>query len=942
MSINWNFRPNTQDEDIYREVYVENCYRLPDDMSGITVIDVGANIGCFTIACLERSADYVIAYEPDFANQMQLREHLLRSQYKNVQDIGRFVAGDSWKNSLVYRETVNYQKHGNIDLTGAVNLFEYKADPLDTSHLAIGVDSIKSILNSIRGRRIWIKLDCEGAEYQILSSDLPWNRIERIFGECHDYRDGKFSRDTAPVEVPLDAFGGLKPNRKALFARLKEVGYNRIIFECNPEDDRLMLFWASREDIAYDTHGSLGSISNAVSFVETNQTCSQCGQLFSVPACGPTHALIAHERGLDKKSVAVLTPFRDARRYLPLYFRQISALKSALEAENMRLRLVAAEGDSTDGTRERIVELASEYNIPLETVDTTHGHMRWGSVEDPIRMKVMSDVMNKALDVVKESDDIVVWIMSDLKWRIDDVKGLIDSVSVNPSSIYAPLALIDNDYFWDTWAYRMKGERFSNNLPFHEDLDDDFADIFDLESAGTCLCIPGNVARTVRASNEEAVSFCQNARWKGFKVTLNSNLKVYHAPQSSARLLWIGDAVCISGFARVTHNILPVLSEAGYDIDVIATNYQGTPHNYPYRIWPAGEDSGAYLTQRLVRFASEQGKQYDAVIVLDDPWNVSRITSALEDLRERDKIENLPPVIAWVTVDGKNIKSEKLNSTNLYHVSSATAFGVEELINNGFVGGYDLSVTPFGVNTHIYHPLDKLESRRLVSSAEIPDDAFIVGAVSTNQLRKRLDLILKYFAEWNSRLSIENAYLYLCLGAANDTGCDVISLVRYYGLRKKVILNTSLLNEQAMAHVYSSFDVFVSLSQGEGFGLCALEAMACGVPCVLSNWSGYSSWVPDDCAIKVACSSTALSSPLNAQAYVIGGVADRQETVSALHRLYTFPDMRERLRENGLSLASRMSWKDSGKKLLNVIDKVTAQNTASKDSSNGVKEIRSA
>lgn len=885
MSTNWQFRPNTQDEDIYNEVYVKNCYKLPDDLTGKVIVDIGANIGCFTIACLERGASRVIACEPDHENFKLLARHCnpyLSSGRLTL--LNRLIIGDSWEGKVDVK-IPGYQMLNGTALTGGVSALG--AESIDAvSKVWVRTMPAKELIYG----NVWLKLDCEGMEYQILSSDLPWDLIERVFGEAHDYLDGKFSRDTEAVNVQSDAFGALTPDRVSLCQHLKTVGFDNIKIEHNTEDSRLALFFAGKA---------------------------------------------------ETKQVAVLTPFRNARRYLQLYFQQIASLKVALEEEGYFLRLVAAEGDSLDGTRERIVELAAEYKIPLELIDTTHGHMHWGSVEDPVRMKVMSGVMNKALDAVKESDDVVVWIMSDLEWNADDLLDMILAVEEVRLgfSVFAPLALSgssinlhsntvkDAKVFYDTWAYRKSGSRFNITPPYHSDLTSSLEEI---DSAGTCLVMDSKVARSCKAVDSEAVSFCKDARSKGYSVGLGTGWEVYHAVPPKYRLLWIGDAVCISGFSKVSHSMFPILSEAGYEIDIIATNFQGTPHNYPYRIWPADEgSSGALRMQQLLVHADKHDKQYDAIIVLDDPWNVPRVTRSLEDLRENHDIKDLPPVIAWVTVDGKNVRGEQLKSTDLYHIATSTKFGADELA----VGGYNVSggcpyVIPFGVDTSIYHPLDKVESRRLVSSKDVPEGAFIVGTVSTNQLRKRLDLVLKHFSEWINRHHIDNVYLYLCLGASNNTGCDILSLIRYYGLRKKVILNTSLLSEQAMAYVYNYFDVFISLSQGEGFGLCALEAMACGVPCVLSDWAGYSSWVPSDCAIKVPCTSTALSSPLNEQAYVIGGVASRRGTVDALHRLYTFPDMRERLSERGLSLARQMSWRSTGGKLLSVVERVISQDKA--------------
>lgn len=1003
----WTLRKNTQDEFIVKEVYEENCYRLPDDLSGKVIVDIGANIGAFAAACVDRGVQIVWSYDP----QAELATKLFPNQ---VVRTPAAIVGNGGPNH-VYCSTLD--KHNETILTGGLNTFY-----LDPQRLAKALH-ISDVLKEILGdtdtlsdydyssdKDIWIKLDCEGSEYEILASDLPWSRIERIFGECHTLIDGKLSRDAAPIEN--GRFPIAPPNIETILNRLLSVGYHKVRVEPNTDDPHLHLFWAEnwrenpnkeevrifcddgsnepKRDVAYsaeireiarsdkeyagpyDTHGSLGSISKAMEYAEqiekmnqivssqAKETSEKIDQMTSsveeaerarlersnwkpaIPEWDKEEGWINAPRGV--KTVCVLTPFRNARKYLRLYFAQLVSLQDLLVRNGYSLRLVAAEGDSLDGTRERIVELSESFHTPLTMVDTTHGHMKWGSVEDPVRMKVMSDVMNKALDEVKESDSIVVWIMSDLEWSASDIFSLIKSAETENMNcqIFAPVvySLPNQSVFYDTWAFRgFNGQRFRSVYPWHPDLIGE--GLHQISSAGTCLVMKGQIARDCRATDQEAVSFCENSSYKGYSIAIDLGVSVVHAPKQTYSILWISDAVCISGFSRVAHSLFPLLSESGFDLEIIAQNYYGTPHNFPYLIWPAnvnGEDPSGTL--RMQNFLWANRKKYDAVVVLDDPWNVPRVTRGVQNvtklIREEEKsldkknLYNLPPIISWVTVDGKNVDGRFVDEIS--HTISVTEFGASELIRHRYeirerradaFLSPNLSVVPFGVDSSIFKPLDKLECRKLTcgDGSTVPYDSFIVGTVSNNQLRKNLHLVIESFSEWVHRYGRLDAYLYLCLGKESETGCDVESLVRYYDLRNKVIVNRSALPDEILAKVYNSFDLFISLSS-EGFGLCALEAMACSVPCVLSNWSGYSSWVPNDAAIKIPCSHTQLTAPLNSQAYVIGGVADKGRVVSELQKLYTFSEMREKLSVRGREVASEFSWKNTADKLVNVLERV--------------------
>ena len=45
-------RPGTSDRDVFIANYEQNEYRLPSDMQGQVVIDIGAHIGAFTYTVL--------------------------------------------------------------------------------------------------------------------------------------------------------------------------------------------------------------------------------------------------------------------------------------------------------------------------------------------------------------------------------------------------------------------------------------------------------------------------------------------------------------------------------------------------------------------------------------------------------------------------------------------------------------------------------------------------------------------------------------------------------------------------------------------------------------------------------------------------------------------------------------------------------------------------
>jgi len=98
--------------------------------------------------------------------------------------------------------------------------------------------------------------------------------------------------------------------------------------------------------------------------------------------------------------------------------------------------------------------------------------------------------------------------------------------------------------------------------------------------------------------------------------------------------------------------------------------------------------------------------------------------------------------------------------------------------------------------------------------------------------------------------------------------------------------------------LYSAADLFVFPSLYEGFGLPALEAMACGTPVVASNVSALPE-VVGDAALQV--------SPLDVEA-----LAD------AIERLLRDDRLRADLRERGLERARQFSWEKAARRTAEV------------------------
>lgn len=401
------------------------------------------------------------------------------------------------------------------------------------------------------------------------------------------------------------------------------------------------------------------------------------------------------------------------------------------------------------------------------------------------------------------------------------------------------------------------------------------------------------------------------------------------------RILWVGDATVSTGFARCTHAVCDALHAAGWDVHVLGMNFYGDPHRYPYPIYTCvnpidgGRDPfGATRFPRMV-----ERLQPDLVVLLNDPWNVPSYLGSLEGFVKQCRKGGIeivtPKVAAWLAVDSANQDGGPLNV--LGHVAVWTQFAAEELKRGGYDG--EPSVVPLGVDHSVFYPRDQADARR---SAGVPEKAFIVGVVGRNQLpRKRLDLTLEIFSEWTRKHGVEDAYLLLHSAPTGERGYDLGRLARYYGIPKGRVLSTQPsigqgLSDEDLPLVYASMDVYLSASQGEGWCLPALEAMASGIPCIVPGFAGLGpyGWT-GEAAVQVPCPTTSVNAPYNSMAYTVGGVMSVPVAVQELDAMYRSERHRATYRERGLRLAKTFTWERTGREMVAVLERVVRESKES-------------
>jgi glycosyltransferase involved in cell wall biosynthesis len=137
----------------------------------------------------------------------------------------------------------------------------------------------------------------------------------------------------------------------------------------------------------------------------------------------------------------------------------------------------------------------------------------------------------------------------------------------------------------------------------------------------------------------------------------------------------------------------------------------------------------------------------------------------------------------------------------------------------------------------------------------VPADAYLVGIVAANYGTKVYDR--KGFGDMAHAMALlmeqrPDAYLYLHTLLETADGFNLPRLLEYKGVptdrvrfADQYAIKKQAIDDSMMAGIYTSFDVLLATSRGEGFGIPVIEAQACGTPVIASNWTAQAELVGD-------------------------------------------------------------------------------------------------
>lgn len=314
------------------------------------------------------------------------------------------------------------------------------------------------------------------------------------------------------------------------------------------------------------------------------------------------------------------------------------------------------------------------------------------------------------------------------------------------------------------------------------------------------------------------------------------------------KILYLGDSPAVAtGLGVVGKNILNGLIKIDptLDITVIGINDRGAwkdNKEYPYKIYPAIYDNyydlwGAIRLINTLRGEEPEIKgNFDVLIINSDFFLLDTIKvegkAVLDWLKDLLPHTSIKKTILYTPIDNDYLNERWLEILSFFSELAVPSYYAKTVIKR-----YDpqlakrTHVIYYGLDTENFYPKPKEDNKR-----------FTIGYVGRNQWRKDLCRLISIFADFKKTHS--NAFLHIHTTAEDDTqnGWNIFELLHHYGLYLykdyyvpiKFNQNKGL-ERKSMNDIYNSFDVFLSCSTGEGFGLPYAEASLCEVPLIIPD-----------------------------------------------------------------------------------------------------------
>lgn len=303
------------------------------------------------------------------------------------------------------------------------------------------------------------------------------------------------------------------------------------------------------------------------------------------------------------------------------------------------------------------------------------------------------------------------------------------------------------------------------------------------------------------------------------------------------KIMLLCQALVVGGTQRQITVLAPALKRRGHDVSV-AVFYGGGP--FASQLTESGitvynlEKRGRWdIVGFFARFRRLVACKRPDVLYTFLP--VGNIAAAFAKLAVRR-----PPRIAFGVRSSKMIPEnydwltrqqywiEALLSIVADHVIVNSQNGLDDSVARGFRVDR-ISVVPNGIDTERFRP-DSIARERLRAEWAIGENETLVGQVARFDPMKGHEV---FFAAAARLLRQDTSWRFVCIGVSDHNLAQALTMADQFGIRKRTIFAEERTDTAAC---FPALDIACQASRfGEGFPNALAEAMACGVPCVVTD-----------------------------------------------------------------------------------------------------------
>lgn len=273
--------------------------------------------------------------------------------------------------------------------------------------------------------------------------------------------------------------------------------------------------------------------------------------------------------------------------------------------------------------------------------------------------------------------------------------------------------------------------------------------------------------------------------------------------------------------------------------------------------------------------------------------------------------------IGFTMLETDGIPAEWVRQANLMdEVWCPSHFNAKTFRDSGVTR--PIHVIPLGIDPGYFNPQ--------IRSARVSERYTFLSVFEWGE-RKAPELLLRAF---NDEFRFDEPVVLVCKILNADTSVDVHDQIRKLELKLSggsihVSVNQVVPTYQ-LGMLYRSADCFVLTTRGEGWGMPILEAMACGLPAIATNWSAQCDFMNAGNAYPLAVDRLV---PAVAKCPYYAGFRWAEPSYLDLRRLmrhvYTHPDeARAKGEVASREVLSRWTWDNAASKIIARLDEIEA------------------